>query len=125
MNFSVFQKSDDNPQSFGSGRTWCSFMYSRGFTSSIITGGLNKRENYFVVYMCTFEVMREQQQSVYNNNIKSAAMFSRSPVVFALFLLVAVSAVNAVPENEVLVLLDSLAVRETHSIFFKSLNGEL
>lgn len=69
--------------------------------------------------------MREQQQSVYNNNIKSAAMFSRSPVVFALFLLVAVSAVNAVPENEVLVLLDSLAVRETHSIFFKSLNGEL
>lgn len=75
--------------------------------------------------MCTFEVMREQQQSVYNNNIKFAAMFSRSPVVFALFVLVAVSAVNAVPENEVLVLLDSLAVRETHSIFFKSLNGEL
>lgn len=52
-------------------------------------------------------------------------MFSRSPVILAFFLLVAVSAVNAVPENEVLVLLDSLAVRETHSIFFKSLNGEL
>lgn len=47
------------------------------------------------------------------------------PVIFGIFLLFAASAVHSVPENEVLVLLDSLAVRETHSIFFKSLNGEL
>lgn len=42
---------------------------------------------------------------------------------FPLFLLVAANLGSANPDNEVLVLLDNLAVRETHSIFFKSLNG--
>lgn len=46
-----------------------------------------------------------------------------SPAFLALFLLLAVNSAQSVPENEVLVLLDNLAVRETHSIFFKSLNG--
>lgn len=47
------------------------------------------------------------------------------PVLFiALSVLLCAANSSAVPENEVLVLLDNLAVRETHSIFFKNLNGE-
>lgn len=46
------------------------------------------------------------------------------PVLFvSVLLLVAAGLGSASPDNEVLVLLDNLAVRETHSIFFKSLNG--
>lgn len=44
-----------------------------------------------------------------------------------LFVLIALSAVSidAEEKKETLVLLDSLATRETHSIFFKSLQGKI
>ena len=43
-----------------------------------------------------------------------------------LILCLAISSANAVLESdaETLVLLDNLAIRETHSIFFKSLTGK-
>jgi hypothetical protein len=46
--------------------------------------------------------------------------------IFGLITLVALSAVliDAAENKETLVLLDSLATRETHSIFFKSLQGK-
>lgn len=43
--------------------------------------------------------------------------------LFVVFAILAAST-NAVQKKETLVLLDNLATRETHSIFFKSLQGK-
>lgn len=42
-----------------------------------------------------------------------------------LLLIFAISIANCAEKQETLVLLDSLAIRETHSIFFKSLQGKI
>lgn len=42
-----------------------------------------------------------------------------------LLLIFAVSFANCAEKQETLILLDSLAIRETHSIFFKSLQGKI
>lgn len=44
--------------------------------------------------------------------------------IFVLFV-VLVASINAAEKKETLVLLDNLATRETHSIFFKNLQGKL
>lgn len=44
--------------------------------------------------------------------------------VFVLVLIALIKSCQSAPETDVLVLLDNLAVKETHSIFFKSLVGK-
>lgn len=58
------------------------------------------------------------------SKVTGNAITMKTFIFLASILLIAVSASHSAPENEVLVLLDNLAVRETHSIFFKTLNGE-
>lgn len=65
--------------------------------------------NYKTTFMISFVFARKMETRV---------------ILFGIFLLFSSSQAVLENEAETLVLLDNLAIRETHSIFFKSLTGE-